>query len=169
MRQINSNHNNWLLRLRKAYRELGPDATDEQIIKWSKKLHKHNATRLTKVNLPSIKRMAQYKYGSLDRLMALPHGIGEKYLPEDPVDIEEEIEKKQQREVLYNAMEECLNEKELFVLKERLNEKNLEEIGEHFNVTRERIRQIESKALRKLSTYFRRRKGIDFQFKGGLF
>ncbi|MEX3012372.1 sigma factor-like helix-turn-helix DNA-binding protein [Acinetobacter baumannii] len=30
----------------------------------------------------------------------------------------------------------------------------LEEVGSQFNVTRERIRQIEAKALKKIKTYF---------------
>lgn len=34
----------------------------------------------------------------------------------------------------------------------------LEEVGQEFNVTRERIRQIEAKALRKLNHYARRSK-----------
>ena len=41
-------------------------------------------------------------------------------------------------------------------------EKTLEEVGQTFGVTRERIRQIESKALRKLSHPTRIRKLKDF-------
>ena len=41
-------------------------------------------------------------------------------------------------------------------------QRTLEEVGKEFNVTRERIRQIEAKALRKLRHPSRRRKLRDF-------
>jgi RNA polymerase primary sigma factor len=37
-----------------------------------------------------------------------------------------------------------------FGLDQSGEERTLEEVGKHFNVTRERIRQIEAKAMRKL-------------------
>ena len=40
--------------------------------------------------------------------------------------------------------------------------KTLEQVGQEFNVTRERIRQIEAKALRKLRTPSRSKKLKDF-------
>jgi len=40
--------------------------------------------------------------------------------------------------------------------------KTLEEVGKEFNVTRERIRQIEAKALRKLKHPNRSKKLADF-------
>ena len=40
--------------------------------------------------------------------------------------------------------------------------RTLEEVGKEFNVTRERIRQIEAKALRKLNHPSRRKKVVDF-------
>ena len=42
------------------------------------------------------------------------------------------------------------------------NSKTLEEVGKEFNVTRERIRQIEAKALRKLRHPSRSKKLKDF-------
>ena len=56
-------------------------------------------------------------------------------------------------------------EKEVVSLRYGLNipKKNtLEQIGKKFNVTRERIRQIEAKALRKLKHPSRRKKLQDF-------
>ena len=42
------------------------------------------------------------------------------------------------------------------------HQRTLEEVGKEFNVTRERIRQIEAKALRKLRHPSRSRKLRDF-------
>ena len=61
-----------------------------------------------------------------------------------------------------------LNEREEMVLRLRygLNDgspKTLEEVGKEFNVTRERIRQIEVKALRKLRHPSRRKKLEDYR------
>jgi RNA polymerase primary sigma factor len=47
------------------------------------------------------------------------------------------------------------------------NEHTLEEVGQHFKVTRERIRQIEAKALRKLRHKSRARKLKPFMFSWG--
>ena len=60
-----------------------------------------------------------------------------------------------QKEHIEDAIE-SLNEREAKVLKMRFgigdgNEHTLEEVGHQFRVTRERIRQIEAKAMRKLS------------------
>lgn len=60
---------------------------------------------------------------------------------------------------------EKLNEREAMVLKMRHGliddrEHTLEEVGQHFGVTRERIRQIETKALRKLRYFESRNRGL---------
>lgn len=47
------------------------------------------------------------------------------------------------------------------------NEHTLEEVGQHFKVTRERIRQIEAKALRKLRNKSRAKKLKPFMFSWG--
>ncbi len=66
------------------------------------------------------------------------------------------------REHIVNALK-CLTEREADVLMMRFglgsgNEHTLEEVGQRFKVTRERIRQIEVKALRKLRNSSRTRK-----------
>lgn len=80
--------------------------------------------------------------------------------------IYEEIEQRALRETLEKLMGE-LSEREQAVLIARYGfedgvEKTLEEVGQTFGVTRERIRQIESKALRKLSHPTRIRELKDF-------
>lgn len=69
-------------------------------------------------------------------------------------------DKKVEREQLSNIIEDLLNEltereKEIISLRYGLKNqvpKTLEEVGKKFNVTRERIRQIESKAISKLKS-----------------
>ncbi|MBF1095912.1 MAG: RNA polymerase sigma factor RpoD, partial [Solobacterium sp.] len=61
----------------------------------------------------------------------------------------------------------CLTDREQQVLILRFGLKDgkprtLEEVGQHFNVTRERIRQIEAKALRKLKHPSRSKRLKDF-------
>ena len=56
-------------------------------------------------------------------------------------------------------------EKEVIILRFGLRDghpRTLEEVGKEFNVTRERIRQIEAKALRKLRNPVRSKKIKDF-------
>lgn len=58
------------------------------------------------------------------------------------------------REILEKAMEMYLDEREKAILKLRYGfdgkEYTLEEVGKMFNITRERVRQIEAKAIRRL-------------------
>jgi RNA polymerase primary sigma factor len=66
------------------------------------------------------------------------------------------------REQIEEALK-SLTEREAKILKMRFglgdgNEHTLEEVGQQFKVTRERIRQIEAKALRKLKHPSRSRK-----------
>ena len=75
----------------------------------------------------------------------------------------EEADKISVKEELYEAINEALNPKEQKVIILRFGldgnrARTLEEIGKELNVTRERIRQVESKALRKLEGYYRLRK-----------
>ena len=71
--------------------------------------------------------------------------------------------KKVEDNALKNALDEIFNNREKYNINEKEKQiiimrfgledgkqRTLDEVGKHFNVTRERIRQIESKALRKL-------------------
>ena len=78
----------------------------------------------------------------------------------------EEIEQRALRETLESLMHE-LKKREQEILKARYGfedgvEKTLEEIGQSFGVTRERIRQIEAKAIKKLSSPTKKKKLEDF-------
>lgn len=72
--------------------------------------------------------------------------------------------------MLKTQLDEVLNtlsdrERDVLILRYGLNDgrsKTLEEVGEQFNVTRERIRQIEAKALRKLRHPSRSKKLKDY-------
>lgn len=81
---------------------------------------------------------------------------------EDQVSVEDEILAYDLHDELENILSE-LTTKEQEVIRQRFGlidgrEKTLEEVGEQFGVTRERIRQIESKALSKLRTKSVKRK-----------
>ena len=74
------------------------------------------------------------------------------------------------REMLREQMQDILDslserEREVLALRFGLKDgeaKTLEEVGRHFGVTRERVRQIEAKALRKLRHPTRSRKLRDY-------
>ena len=79
---------------------------------------------------------------------------------------DEEVEKVLLREAVKDLLS-CLNEKERRVIEGRFGLGNcrqmtLEEIGKEFNVSRERIRQIETRALKKLKSPLRIKKIRDF-------
>lgn len=81
-------------------------------------------------------------------------------------DVYEKIKLRELRETLEALMGEITN-REKEVLKERYGfedsvDKTLEEVGKKFGLTRERIRQIEKKAITKLSHPIRKRKLKDF-------
>lgn len=85
---------------------------------------------------------------------------------EDTIDYTLLVEYWEMQRVVDNILN-ILNERERGVIERRFglnryNEMTLEEVGSIFNVTRERIRQIEAKALKKLShpTRIKKLKGI---------
>jgi RNA polymerase sigma-32 factor len=70
--------------------------------------------------------------------------------------IAQEEEKRIQEREVQNAMRR-LNEKETYVIKNRIMSEEpltLQQIGDHLKLSRERVRQIESEALKKLKKEF---------------
>lgn len=83
---------------------------------------------------------------------------------------EDVVERASLRMVLLGMLED-LDERERKVILLRFGfmdgeAMTLEEVGQHFGVTRERIRQIESKAMRKLSVPYRRQILLPFMGEG---
>ena len=73
-----------------------------------------------------------------------------------------QLERKEQTQIL-SEMLSNLPEREEYIIRHRfglqgLEKETLEKIGDHFGVTRERIRQVEDTALRKLGFMYRSRK-----------
>ena len=92
--------------------------------------------------------------------------LGEMLPQEDELSIEEIVSEKFLREELERVLSTLTN-REQIILRLRYGmddgrECTLEEVGKIFNVTRERIRQIEAKALRKLRHPSRSRRLKDF-------
>lgn len=91
------------------------------------------------------------------------------FLPQELI-IEEYVEEENMKMMMKEQLSEVLvtlTEREQKVLKLRFGlvdgeEKTLEDVGKEFNITRERVRQIESKALRKLRQLPRSRKLKDY-------
>ena len=76
------------------------------------------------------------------------------------------VEEKDKNEFLMNAVKKCLKPREeMVILKlyglEDGQRKTLQEVGNIYGVSRERIRQIKSSALRKLRAYICTKKKIE--------
>ncbi|MBR4618843.1 MAG: sigma-70 family RNA polymerase sigma factor [Bacilli bacterium] len=127
---------------------------------------------------PTIKELADYLKvneskiilfeNSLNAIVSLNSKVGDEedtelahFIPDEKtIGPEEFALNSVSREELKKAIESVLNEKEKRVVNLRFGlatgeQKSLEEIGQIFNLTRERIRQIEEKSLRKLRAYYK--------------
>lgn len=86
------------------------------------------------------------------------------FIPDSNTNVESEVMNGELSDDLLKAMDAVLSEKEQAIIKMRFGldgtdrYKTLEECGNHFGVTRERIRQIEEKAIRKLRNSRKSRK-----------
>lgn len=106
-------------------------------------------------------------------VMSLDMTVGEEsdtpladFIPDEKISLESDVELVLLKEQIEKILE-TLTQRERNVLKLRYgledgHNRTLEEVGKIFNVTRERIRQIEAKALRKLRHPSRSRKLKDF-------
>lgn len=85
------------------------------------------------------------------------------FLIDGKQNIEAGLELKQEREQKSRILKEALaklSERERYIVKNRMlteTPETLEELGQKFNISRERIRQIEKKAFEKLSAYVKER------------
>lgn len=100
---------------------------------------------------------------SLDAPMKQEDDLGDSTLNEFIIDDSpsphELAEQKETSDILKRAIEECLRPREQCVMLALYGlddgeRKTLDEVGKRYNVTRERVRQIKAKALRKLRHYF---------------
>ncbi len=81
-------------------------------------------------------------------------------IPDDIV-IEDDIIKRDDYRLIKQVMDHCLSGREKEIIELRLGLKDgkirsLQEVGDKFDLTRERIRQIEGKQLKKIRNYIRR-------------
>lgn len=128
--------------------EYGYEPTDEEIAKYLN--FKIEEVIETKKNIEKTRMVSlDYNVGDDDSDTSLLD-----FVADDDSDSFEIVSRIQLRKELEEIMN-TLTERESDVIKQRFGwdghgEKTLEAVGQSFNVTRERIRQIENKALRKL-------------------
>lgn len=112
------------------------------------------------------------KYMNLMNIASLSSPVGEEgegelgdIIIDDKPSPQDLIEADDRRTLLIKIVHECLSPREEKVILELYglktgDRKTLQQVGEMFGVSRERIRQIEGKALRKLGWYIRNKKKI---------
>ncbi len=179
---------NRLLRLqRELVQELGREPTMEELALQSDVLEPEDKEAILSVQAsgkplpPSLERRLRRAAAKVERIMRIsqepmslemPVGSEDSGVLGDFIEDEtapgpvDQTSNQLLREQL-NAILASLNERERAVLEMRFGLKDnqthtLEEVGQAFGVTRERVRQIESKALRKLRHPGHRRKLRDF-------
>ena len=149
---------------RQLFQELGREATDDEI-----------ATELTKVTESEVtaERVREMRKVSQEPV-SLETPIGEEedshlgdFIEDKAAKKPDEAANTQLLSEQIVATLESLSQREQRVLRLRFGledgrQRTLEEVGAEFNVTRERIRQIEAKALRKLRHPSRARKLRDY-------
>lgn len=118
-----------------------------------------NVLEISEEKLENLLKISQDAI-SLDVPVGIEGEITIKDMIESPERIEDQIENKMISEFLYEVMKEILTEREYLVIMIRCgkvtgNVETLESTGKYFGITRERIRQIESKAYKKLRYHFR--------------
>ena len=132
---------------RKLALELGHEPSDQELAEY---LH---------MPVERIAEVSEYDAGpaSLDSKVGDDEDsdLGSFVADDKIISPEQNISKMMMREELFDVLSN-LSDREREVLELRFGlkddkERTLEEVGQHYGVTRERIRQIESKALRKLS------------------
>jgi RNA polymerase sigma-32 factor len=75
---------------------------------------------------------------------------------------ETQVAKKEMEAIIHekiDSFKKDLSDRELYILENRIfseTRATLQEIGEHYGITRERVRQIENSMIKKIRTHFRR-------------
>ncbi len=141
------------------------------------KLERETGKTPTKKVIMEKLHLSEETYEEYKRLIRLPESLNRKINKEDGElgeelgstlksddSVEEMASKKVDSIILQEDLEEALNARENFVIRERFGfndpnarEKTLEAVGKELNITRERVRQIQAKSLRKLKNYYRKK------------
>ena len=149
---------------RQLFQELGREATDDEI---AKELTKVTESEVTAERVREMRKVSQEP-------VSLETPIGEEedshlgdFIEDKSAKKPDEAANSQLLSEQIVATLESLSLREQRVLRLRFGledgrQRTLEEVGAEFNVTRERIRQIEAKALRKLRHPSRARKLRDY-------
>ncbi|NVM21219.1 MAG: RNA polymerase factor sigma-32 [Desulfobacterales bacterium] len=96
------------------------------------------------------------------------------FVPTPSVSAEDQVAKKEMEMILHDKLaffKKSLNERELDILENRISSDSpatLQEIGERYRISRERVRQIENKMIKRMKSYFQREIPDFDSFLGGL-
>ena len=130
----------------------------QKTLEYGRKLSDAELAKEMNVSLDRLKELL--KYAELPVSLETPIGEDEDsylkdFISDDTYSVEELGEKPLLDETIAQVLDERLTEREKNVIVKRFGLydgrfRTLEEVGKEYNVTRERIRQIEAKALRKL-------------------
>ena len=148
---------------RQLFQELGREATDDEI---AKELTRVTGSEVTAERVREMRKVSQEPV-SLQTLIDEDEDshLGDFIEDKNALSPYAGAERTNLKDIL-DAVLHGLNKREQRVLSLRFGledgrQRTLEEVGAEFNVTRERIRQIEAKALRKLRHPSRARKLLD--------
>ena len=144
----------------------------EKVFVLKKYLKDNYISKVNKNNIDKISKDTGLSVELIDKIINIPKRISFKELKAlesktEYIDTAFDVCSQNNLKENIDLLLQSLDEREVKILNLRFgidgeNPKTLEEVGKLFNVTRERIRQIEAKALRKLRHPSRRKKLVDF-------
>jgi len=141
------------------------------------KLERESGKTPTKKVIMEKLHLSEDAYEEYKRLIRLPDSLNRKINKEDGElgeelgstlksedSVEEMASKNIDSIIMQEDLENALDARENFVIRERFGfnnpeqrERTLEDVGKELNITRERVRQIQAKSLRKLRNYYKKK------------
>ncbi len=140
---------NLVMAIARADRELGPDATPEQVREWSKKTYAHKTSELSPERVRRVREETAARTVSLDKLVEVYPRFLDRHGPSDEPNLEEWLDRKRLVEKLERYLRR-LSIRERAVVNARRRGVTLRAIARDAEITYQRVLQIENKAIAKL-------------------